>query len=380
MAGEEVQFGLLGPLDLRLNHNSVPLGTPKQRAVLAVLIINRNRPVAIDKLIDAVWGSEPPVAARPNVHSYVSNVRRLVSAAGIDPHGVVAKAPNGYRVIAADSQCDLARFLAARDAGLNAAAAGQFEKASTSLAAALAEWRGPALEDLQDFAFAEEFARVQAENKLSATIAHAEAEIACGRAGSIIGGLEALTTEYPYREPIWGHLITAYYLNGLQADALDAYHRLKRVLADDLGIDPGAQVRALFNRVLRQLPLNVHKAAKSNAEKTILAIDAGNSSTDAPAAALVDSTGRRHPLAGRATRIGRSRDNDIVVADPLVSRHHAVVVDNTTHFDLIDLGSANGVYILGERISGSAVLNDGDRVSFGEQQYSFQKHAAPDTG
>ena len=129
-----------------------------------------------------------------------------------------------------------------------AAASGRFDQASRHLSAALAEWRGPVLEDLRDFQFVEAFATALVEDKIVVHTAKAEAEIACGRAAAVISELEALTTEHPYREPLWAQLITAYYLTDRQSDALAAYRRVKTVLADDLGIDPGQTLRDLNDR------------------------------------------------------------------------------------------------------------------------------------
>ena len=135
-------------------------------------------------------------------------------------------------------------FHEGRLAGVQAAAAGRFEEASRHLSAALAEWRGPVLEDLRDFAFVDAFATALMEDKAVAHTAHAEAEIACGRGHAVIAELEALTIEHPYREPLWAQLITAYYVAERQSDALNAYGRLKTTLSEDLSIDPGPAVRS----------------------------------------------------------------------------------------------------------------------------------------
>ena len=135
--GDAAQFGVLGPLQLSIGGALVPLGTPKQRAVLALMVINANRPVGIHTLCEAVWGERPPPGARATLHAYISNLRRLMSNAGID-RTVLASAPPGYRLAVADNQCDLGRFIAEKDAGVRAAAAAQFEKASRHLSAALA--------------------------------------------------------------------------------------------------------------------------------------------------------------------------------------------------------------------------------------------------
>jgi len=372
MADDRIEFGVLGPLEVTVGGTPLALGTPKQRAVLALLVINRNRLVDKDTLIDAAWEHNPPPGARPTLHSYVSNLRRLMVDAGIDARSILTGGPPGYRIIVDDSSCDIGRFLTERKAGLVAAAAGQFEDASRHLSRALAEWRGPALNDLRYFDFADDFAKEQTENKLVAQTALAEAEIACGRAFAIIGELEALAAEHPYREPVWAQLITAYYLAERQSDALGAYRRLKTTLAEDLGIDPGPTLRTLHDRILRQLTLDVQKAAQSRAEDTI-ALD--NQSADAGCAVsarLRGDDGQSYALVGVTTRIGRNPDNDVVLADASVSRHHAVIVVIASSCVITDLGSRNGVRVFGQRIRTSHDLKDGDRVSIGGQELTFE--------
>jgi len=122
----------LGPLQLSVEGTPVPLGAPKQRAVLAMLVINRNRPVGVESLINAVWDQSPVPAARASIQSYVSNLRRLLGDAGIDTRTVLVSAPPGYRLTVADADCDLGRFIVEKTAGIRAAAAGRFEQAQAS--------------------------------------------------------------------------------------------------------------------------------------------------------------------------------------------------------------------------------------------------------
>lgn len=373
--GKAVQFGVLGPLQMSVGGALVPLGTPKQRAVLAVLIVNANRPVDIDVLIGAAWNQRPPAGARATLHAYISNLRRLMSSAGID-RALLASAPPGYRLGIGQDQYDLGRFRAQKDAGLHAAAAAEFEQASRQMSDALAQWRGPFLEDLRDFQFAETLAAAFDEEKVVAHTAHVEAEIACGRPDAVIVELETLIAEHPYREPLWAQLITAYYLADRQSDALDSYLRLKTRLAEDLGIDPGAKLRELYEQVLRQEPVDVRKAAQAHAEDTIVssvAVEGNATAVRRPvAAALHGADGQRFPLAGPVTRIGRNSDNDIVLSDVKVSRHHAVITASGTAFVITDLGSVNGVRVRGQRIDPSAELFDGDRIRIGDQEFTFE--------
>jgi DNA-binding SARP family transcriptional activator len=368
-----IGFGVLGPLQMTVAGAPVSLGTPKQRAVLAMLVMNRNRPVSTDSLITAAWERWPPAEARASLHSYISNLRKLVSNAGADPKSVLVNAPPGYRLNAADTDCDIGRFVVNKAAGVQAAAAGRFEQASQHLTAALAEWRGAVLEDLRDFEFVDAFATALTEDKVVAHTARAEAEIACRRGYAIISELESLTAEHPYREPLWAQLITAYYESDRQSDALDAYQRLKTTLADDLGIDPGPTVRALHQRILRQESLDVKKAARTTAVHDVRAIDL-RTAVDASASvgALRSASGRAYPLLATATRIGRLPDNDIVLDDANVSRHHAVIIDTGTSFVITDLRSANGVDVRGERIRGTATLGNGDRIRICDHEFTFE--------
>jgi SARP family transcriptional regulator, regulator of embCAB operon len=373
MVGKRLGLGLLGPLEMSVDGALVPLGTPKQRAVLAMLLINRNRPVGVDSLITGIWEGRPPSGARAGIHAYVSNLRKLLSGAGVDPRTVLAAAPPGYRLSIPDGACDLGRFIAEKAAGVHAAAAGRFDQASRNLSAALGEWRGPVLDDLRDFQFVDSFAAALVEDKILAHTAKAEAEIACGRASAVITELEALTAEHPYREPLWAQLITAYYLADRQSDALAAYRRVKTTLADDLGIEPVQALSDLNEQILRQEPLDVKKAAKTSAVATVTVIDHHTKTSGQKSFAyLHGASGRSYPLQATATQIGRLDDNDIVLDGANVSRHHAVIVDTGSSYIINDLRSSNGVHVQHQRIRSAAALHDGDHIRICDHEFTFQ--------
>jgi DNA-binding SARP family transcriptional activator len=367
-------WGVLGQLQVLVDGLAVPLGSRKQRAVLAVLVLNRNQVVTADSLVDAVWEHGLPSDARASLHTYVFNLRRALAGAGVaDARDVLAGVPPGYKLTAADGDCDLGRFSRAKSTGIQAAAAGRFEQASEHLAAALAEWRGPFLSDLRDFQFVEAFAAALLEDKMIVHTARAQAEIACGRSYAVVGDLEALTAEHPYREPLWAELITAYYLADRQADALEAYRRVKALLADDFGIDPGPALRDLFVRVLRQEPLDVKRVAATTAANAIRGLDRHTSADERSAVAgLRSPSGQYYPLLLVATRIGRSPENDIVLEDASVSRQHAVIVDTGSSFVIADLRSANGVQVQCKRIRPSATLTDGDHIAICDHEFTFE--------
>jgi SARP family transcriptional regulator, regulator of embCAB operon len=368
-----LRFGLLGTLQMNVDGTDMALGAPKQRAVLALLLISRNRPVAIESLMDAAWPQGPPPEARASLHTYVSNIRRLLSNAGVDSAAVLQKAQPGYRLNVPDAACDIGRFTLEHTAGMKAAADGRFEQASSHLSTALSEWRGPVLEDLRDYEFVDAFAVALAEDRLVAQTARAEAEIACGRAYSVLSELESLAAEHPYREPLWTQLITAYYLAERQYDALEAYRRLKTTLCDELGVDPGPSLRDLHQRILRQEPLDVSRVARATAKRAVATLERRTKvSRQSVVALLRDAAGGSYPLRGAATRIGRLPDNDIVLDDAMVSRHHAMIVDTGASFVVTDLRSANGVEVGGSRIRGSATLDDGDRIRIGDHEFTFE--------
>src|SRR6202020_1999320 len=352
MSNAGLQFGVLGPLQMRAGNALVPLGAPKQRAVLAMLLVNRNRAVSVDALIDAVWGQSPVPAARTSIHSYVSNLRRLLGSPSCDPNTVLASVPPGYQLNVADADCDLGRFVTEKNAGLHAAAAGRFEDASTYLSAALSEVR------------------------VTVQTALAEAEIACGRADAMIPRLEVLSAEHPFRERLWAQLITAYYVAERQSEALNAYRRLKTTPAENLGIDPSPTVRSLHERILRQEPLDTTHAAQTTATRAVAALGPHTGTLAGPSAVaeLRGNDGQRYRLEA-SNRIGRRPDNDIVLDDDDVSRYHAVRIDTGGSFVISDLRSTNGVDVGGRRIRGSVTLADGDHIRIGGHEFVFQIRA-----
>ena len=152
---------------------------------------------------------------------------------------------------------------------------------------------------------------------------------------------------------------------------------MKTALADDLGIDPGPTVQTLHDKILRQQPLDVKKAARTTAvgRKTVLD-QRTRVETGAGAVWLVDSSGHRYPLRSVATKIGRLPDNDIVLDDEKVSRHHAAIIDTGTGFAVSDLRSANGVELGGSRIQGSVALADGDQIRICGHVFTFEYDAS----
>ena len=239
-------FRVLGPIEVTNEGRPIALGGPKQRAVLAHLIIRANQVVPSDALIDLVWGEEPPDAVRTSLQSYVSNLRKALGSNRLE-----GRTP-GYILHVEPAELDASRFehllREARTVG------DQPDRAAPHLREALELWRGPAYADLAtEEPLAGEIARLN-DLRLQALQERIDADIASGRHVEVMGELETLTREHSLRERLWGQLMLALYRSGRQTDALAAYQRLRDVLADELGVDPSPDLQRLYERILRQDP------------------------------------------------------------------------------------------------------------------------------
>ena len=243
-----MEFRILGPLEVSAGDGALKVGGPKQRAVLAHLILRANHPVPIERLIDGLWGEEPPETARNTLQTYVYRLRQVL---GEDRIG---SGNGGYVLHAEASEIDAARFEAmVRQA--KAEIRSEPARAAEELGDALALWRGSPLSDLSDEpSLRGEIARLE-ELRLSATEHRISAEIATGGHSTVVSELEALTARYPLRERMWANLMLALYRMGRQAEALSAYQRAREVLADELGAEPSADLQHLHEQILRRDPV-----------------------------------------------------------------------------------------------------------------------------
>jgi len=241
-----MRFKVLGPLGVMKGDEPVALGGPKQRMVLAHLLVRVNDLVPADALIDQVWGESPPEAAKGTLHSYISHLRKALGAERIEGR------PPGYVLHATEDELDAARFeRLLHDARL---ANGSPSRAGTVLREALALWTGPAYADLaSEPSLGAEIARLE-ELRLQALEERIAADLAEGRHGEVVGELEALTRELPLRERLWELLMLSLYRSRRPADALAAYERAREGLAQELGVDPSPDLRRLHERILREDP------------------------------------------------------------------------------------------------------------------------------
>jgi DNA-binding SARP family transcriptional activator len=239
-----MEFRILGPLEVVQDDQPVRLDRQRLRAVLAYLLLHANEPVSADTLIDQVWGPEAPKTASASLQNYISRLRKALG-----PELLVSRPP-GYLLRVDPERFDLARF---ERLAVEARTAEPRERAA-KLRAALSLWRGRALEDLAFEPFAQEEARRLEEARLSVLEERIDAELELGQGGELVRELEELVEQHPLRERFRGQLMLALYRAGRQADALAAYQEARRVLIDELGLEPSDELRALEQAILRQDP------------------------------------------------------------------------------------------------------------------------------
>jgi DNA-binding SARP family transcriptional activator len=246
-----MEFRVLGPLQVADGGQIVPISSRRQRALLALLVANVGRTVSGERIIEQLWGDDPPDSGREAVAFHVSRLRRALDAPA--DGGAIQTRDGGYVLAAPPESVDVICFERLAADG-HAALAADPEGTAKFLAAALELWRGEPYEGLDDLPFAAEEVRRLTELRLRATEDRLEAEIALGRHAAAVAELEALVGREPLREHLRGLLMIALYRCGRQADALRAYHDGRRVLVEELGVDPGPELAALEAAVLRHDP------------------------------------------------------------------------------------------------------------------------------
>jgi DNA-binding SARP family transcriptional activator/tetratricopeptide (TPR) repeat protein len=239
-----MHFRLLGPLEVWDRGRGVELRRPKQRALLAILLLRAREPVSSDVLIDALWGESPPRTARAALQNYVAQLRGALGP------GVLESSSGGYLLDVRPEQIDLGRF----ERLLAESREAEGEERVAKLQEALALWQGPPLAELAFEPFAApEISRLE-EMRTSALEDLIDAQLALGAGAELLDRLEALVAAHPFRERLRGQQMLALYRDGRQADALEVYQGTRKTLVDELGIEPGTALRELEQAVLRQDP------------------------------------------------------------------------------------------------------------------------------
>jgi DNA-binding SARP family transcriptional activator/pimeloyl-ACP methyl ester carboxylesterase len=290
-----IEFRILGPLEISADGRLLPVGSPKQGALLGLLLVHAGETVSRDRLIEELWGEARPATVDSALHVYLSRLRRLLESAGAT--GVLVRERYGYRLLVEPEQLDARRFERLAGEGSEALAARKPGLAAERLRQALALWRGPALADLQSERFAIAAATRLEEDRVAALEQRLEADLALGRHRSLIRELETLVAEHPFRERLRAQLMLALYRSGRQAEALRAYQQARRTLADELGLEPSRELKQLEQAMLTQ-------DATLTPERPV-----------APAAAATTPT---RTLAVRRPEVHYARSGDVSIAYQVV--------------------------------------------------------------
>jgi DNA-binding SARP family transcriptional activator len=241
-----VEYRMLGPLEALVDGRPVRLGGPRQRAVLALLLARAGETMPADRLVDELWGEEPPETAGNTLQGFVSDLRKVLG-----PDSIVTRG-RGYAARLEPDALDLDRFERLAAEGNDALAAGRPVEAAGAFGMALGIWRGPALADLAGEKAVHSVCVRLDELRLAVLEKRIDADLACGRHADVVGELQELVAKHPLRERLRGQLMLALYRCGRQVEALEAYREARRVLVEELGIEPGRPLQELERAILRQ--------------------------------------------------------------------------------------------------------------------------------
>jgi peptide/nickel transport system substrate-binding protein len=243
-----MDFRILGPLEVVGDDGPVALGGAKQRALLAVLLLHEGEAVSTDRLVDELWGESPPPTATKTVQVYVSHLRRALGNGTLETQG------RGYRLRPPPGEFDLARFRGLADEGRTSLAEGDPRRAAEILRSAVALWRGPPLVDFAFEPFAQQRVPALEEERIAVTEDRIDADLALGRHAELVAELRELVRTHPLRERLRGQLMLALYRSGRQAEALECFQDARHTLVEELGLDPGPDLRELEAAILAQDP------------------------------------------------------------------------------------------------------------------------------
>ena len=372
MTEDPLRFGVLGPLLVERGEQTVPVRS-RQRLILAMLLMNAGRPVSVDRLIDGVWGDNPPEGSVNTLQVHISQLRRAL-AAGTE---TILTQPPGYLLRTGPGQLDLLMFEQLARRGNELLDAGEHAQAAQALGEALALWRGPPLENLPDGPFVASARSFLDERRLGVTEDRLRLLLELRRDREAIEIGESLLTTHPLRESVWETVILALYRSGRQADALARYRACRELLLDELGVEPMPSLQMLERQILNHDRVLVPAVRPTSA----LVIPSGPASRGETAGATVQRTQRRDadlvladgtvvPLPERVV-LGRHPDCDVVLQDAQVSRRHAEVRLVSGRHMLLDLASSNGTWVDEQPVL-QHLLSDGDTFRVGDQVIGYR--------
>ena len=328
------EFCLLGPLLVRHDEVVVPVPAGKQQAVLACLLLSANRVVRRADIAEALWGPRPPPSAQVTVRNYVRRLRHTLEVTG---GARIRTVPHGYLISVAAGELDVARFEALAEAAAAAARDDQWGDAAASARAALELWRGEPLADVESEALVRREVPRLSEMRLQVLHARLDADLRLGRHADVVAELGQLATAYPLREHLRALLMLALYRCGRQADALAVYQQARQALVEEIGTEPGAELREIHRRILT-----------------------GDPSVAAPdSAPLLQDTGHRGDLAAETRLITQLSDEAGAVPRqlPAAARHFTgrqdeletlVGVLGATGSDTVVMSAINGMAGVGK--------------------------------
>ncbi len=256
-----VEFHILGPLEIIDGGRALRLESPKQRALLALLLLQEGEVVSRDRLIEELWLGNPPPAAETTLRSHLSRLRAVVGSSRLETR------PPGYALALAPDELDAEAFRRLGAAGREALERGRMAEAAELLGRALALWRGPALADFAYEAFAQSAIARLEESRLVVTEERITADLALGRHTDLVGELEALVTAHPLRESLRAQLMLALYRSNRQAEALECYQHARLILTEQLGLEPSESLKNLQRLVLDHDP-SLHQHGGQVAERS----------------------------------------------------------------------------------------------------------------
>jgi DNA-binding SARP family transcriptional activator len=236
-------FGILGPLQVRRNGSVVRIGSARERVLLAALLVRAHQTVTVDELVDRLWGRRPPVHPKAALHTLMTRLRQRLGE-----HGMIHTEPCGYSIT--PERLDLVQFHAGVQAADDAALRGDAVTEAEQLRTVLAMWRGPVLADVPSDSLHRQFVPVLVEERLATLQRRIAVDISLGRSDSLVAELRGLTAEHPLRERFWAQLMLALHHADRQAEALAAYDSVRGRLVEELGVEPGRELRRIHAHVL----------------------------------------------------------------------------------------------------------------------------------
>ena len=275
-----MQIRVLGDLEIVQDGRRVLLGSHQQRAVLAMLVLRAGELVTAEQLIDGLWAETPPPTAAKTVQVYISRLRRALADGSARPGtngdqgpiGSIVTRDHGYALQVEPDEIDLVVFQRLLDAGRHAADRREHDRAAALLGEALELWRGPPLAEFADEPFARgEVGRLD-ELRLEALEARIDADLALGRHGALVGELQLLCAQHPFRERLHAQLMLALYRSERQTEALEVYRGNRRLLIDELGLEPGRAMHDLHEQILQQDPSLMVPAIATEAPRVAVGV------------------------------------------------------------------------------------------------------------